>query len=718
MKKYFLFSSFLILVTLNSLFADEGMWIPLLVGKYNIEDMQKKGFRLTADDIYSINHASLKDAVPIFGRGCTGAVISDKGLLITNHHCGFPQIQYHSNITHDYLTNGFWAASAKEELPCPNLTVTFLIRMEDVTQLMNSMLPVEVKEQERYAYIKFFSDSIAHMAIKGTHYQAEVKSLFGGNEFYLYVTEVFKDIRLVGAPPSGIGKFGGDTDNWMWPRHTGDFSLFRIYADNDNNPANYSPDNVPYKPKKHLDISLKGIKEGDFTMVLGYPGKTNEFAPSYALRMIALTEDPAKVEIRAGKMEVLRSFMSTNPVVRIKYASKYAGISNYWKKWDGERKGLLASHAIENKVLQEKDFQQWVEGDTLRIVRYGDILGQYSSIYKKMSLYTLAEALNYEGIYTQEIISLASKLKSLAEIKPQISSSDLSSLINNTQKSLRAFYKDYDVQTDKAVFIRTLSLYNGSISYNFVPEELKKRNLKSVDGCKKYAALLYNQSLVSDSFRIFRLLDHFKVKDCRKIKKDPAYCLYKSVYELFNARLYPEMDSLNILLENINRRYIQAQREMNPGKLFYPDANFTLRVAYGNVRGYQMRDAVNYRWYTTLSGMLQKEDSTIADYRVLPEIKKIYQSKDFGIYGENGDIRTCFISTNHTTGGNSGSPVLNADGQLIGLNFDRNWEGTMSDLSYDIDRCRNISLDIKYALFIIDKYAGAGYLLNEMTLVH
>ena len=701
--------------------AHEGMWIPMLLKKYTIADMQKKGFKLTAEDIYSINKASMKDAVMIFGGGCTGELISDRGLIITNHHCGYSSIQSHSSLKHDYLTDGFWAMSDKEELPNEGLTVTFLVRMEDVTKQVLRGVADEMAEDERNRLIKDHIKTLKEEAGKDNNYQIKIKPFFYGNQYFLFIENIFKDIRLVGAPPSAIGKFGGDTDNWMWPRHTGDFSLFRIYADNNNKPASYSEDNVPYKPIKHFPVSLKGVKKDDFTLVFGYPGRTEEYLTSYAVDMIQNKINPERIKIRQSIIDIMSEDMEKDPAIRIKYASKYAHVSNYWKKWIGENRGLKQLNAVSKKQATEKQLTEWINGNKDRIAKYASLLPMYKKIYTEYAPYKLAEEYFYEAIWRTESIKFTSKLAGLLKKGDKFTNKD----IENIKKYAKKFFKDYNKATDVKIFKNLVYLYHKNAGKDFQPEIfafLKPLNHFNIDD--KTAFDLFADAYFSKTF----YLDEEKFNDFiekynygseteEKIKNTLGYNFFYDFVNVYYTKILVNTEKYTNQIDKLNRLYMRALIEADTNKVFYPDANFTLRVAYGNVNTYEPKDGVEYEYYTTLKGVIEKDNPDIYDYKVPVPLKELYQKKDYGKYGENGKMHVCFIASNHTTGGNSGSPVINANGELIGVNFDRNWEGTMSDIMYDSEMCRNITLDIRYALFIIDKFAGDTRLVDEMTII-
>jgi hypothetical protein len=700
--------------------ADEGMWIPLLIEKYNISLMQEKGFRLTAEDIYSVNKACMKDAIVKFGGGCTGELISSDGLLITNHHCGYSQIQRHSTLQHDYLTNGFWAMSRDEELPNPGLTVTFLKRMEDVTEKVLSGVIDGMSDTERERHIASNISGITSKATGETGYSAFVRPFYMGQQYFLFINETFRDVRLVGAPPSSIGKFGGETDNWVWPRHTGDFSLFRIYAGTDNKPADYSKDNVPYKPVYHFTISLKGIREGDFTMVFGYPGTTSEYVPSYHIEMVKNVINPKMIEIRSRKIEIMESAINKDPMTRIQYSAKKAGLANSWKKWIGESQGLDRMSTIKSKQDFENRMTAWINEDSTRISRFGDILPSYRAVYEKFGKYYLVNSYTNEVFFSYgiEAVSFARNMKLLADLFKSQHSEEQETVVKiNLLESGLGFFKNYNPDLDKKLFVALMTLYGENIEPEWQVPAYAKISKSCRGNFASYANKIYSRSFITDEARFNEFVKSFTTADIRRLEKDPFYMLAISAGDFLASRVTSELNQLAEEIQNLNRKYLSAQMSFERGRIFYPDANSTLRVAYGTVKGYLSQDAVYYNYYTTLKGIMEKDKPAVYDYNVPERLKELYKSKDYGPYTQNGEVPVCFIANNHTTGGNSGSPVINADGQLIGVNFDRAWEGVASDIAFNPDKSRNISLDIRYALFIIDKFAGAGYLLNEMTIV-
>ncbi|PLW92625.1 MAG: serine protease [Marinilabiliales bacterium] len=708
---------FLFTQNLTQALADEGMWLPILLETLNEDEMQSMGFKLTAEDIYSINHGSMKDGVVLFGRGCTAEIVSDQGLILTNHHCGYGSIARHSSVDNDLLTDGFWAMSQEEELKNDGLTATILVRMEDVTAQVMEFIEDGMTESERQAAIEKASNKIVAEATANTHYDAKVKAFYYGNEFYLFVYEVFEDVRLVGAPPSSIGKFGGDTDNWMWPRHTGDFSVFRIYADKDNKPAAYSKDNVPYKPKYFFPISLKGVQENDFTFVFGYPGTTQHYTLADGVQQITEEENPVAISLRRTRMDIMEKYMALDNATRIQYASKIAGVANYWKKMMGESKGIRQWNGIRKKTAEEEEFEKRVQANPELKAKYGTLMAEFDKVYEEIRPYNAAFNYFFEGVWSIEALKYAWSFNNyISAAITDPNSNELPRLKEDLEKKMEGHFNGVHNDIDREVCGAMLAELEG-MGKDFLPEyyfTLKDEYKADWNNC---ANTIYENSYFTsaeNNTKFFAL----KNKKIKMAAEDPMYKLATGFIGIYLTKIQPGRAKYEAKLDSLYRIYVQALSEVFPEKRMWPDANSTLRVAYGKVQGYDATDAVKYDWYTTLAGVIEKEDPAIADYYVDEKLENLYYSKDYGMYADSdGTMHVGFIATNHTTGGNSGSPVLNANGELVGINFDRVWEGTMSDLMFDPNKCRNISVDIRYVLFIIDKYAGASHLVEEMKLI-
>ena len=696
--------------------ADEGMWLPSLISQ-RITDMQEKGFRLNAEDIYSINEASLKDAVVLFGRGCTGELVSPEGLLLTNHHCGYSQIQQHSSVEHDYLKDGFWAMSREEELPNKGLSVSFLERMEDVTELILKGYEPGMSESERVAIVKENSKALIEQVKKeGKGFRATVEALYYGNQYFLFVYRQYDDVRLVGAPPSSIGKFGGDTDNWMWPRHTGDFSMFRIYADKDNNPAPYSEDNVPYRPKKYFRISTAGVQEGDFTFIYGFPGRTQEYIHSEGVRYIEETGDPHKIHLRTLRLDIMSKYQSQSQKVRIQYSSKHANVANAWKKWQGEVKGIRKMNTVKVKQEFEQAFDRWAKGG-----EFDGVIGRLEGIYKELEPYQFATDYYSETVRAIEIANFASSL--YATYKADKETGEVTFDAKKAGDLVEAFYKDWYLPIDKECFAALMTEFDRNVPADFKCEYFTEQ-MKKYGTAEKWADAFFSKTMFTDKAKVEKFLKTQKstAKSRKALLKDPATEFAAEFSGWYTSEIKPVTDRLNQDLQLAYRDYMRGQmvycRTQRVPKAFYPDANLTLRVAYGHIKGYQPADATYYLPSSTIKGIMEKDNPDIFDYNIPQRLRDIYAAKDYGCWADaSGEVPVCFIATNHTTGGNSGSPVINADGDLIGLNFDRVWEGTMSDIVFDPEICRNISLDVRYVLFIIDKVADADHLIDEMMLV-
>ncbi len=712
MKK-FLLLFFVVLFFTSSLPAREGMWVPLLLRKYNLAEMQQMGFQLSAADIYAVNNASMKDAVALFGRGCTAGLISDRGLLITNHHCGYRYIQEHSTVDKDYLTDGFWAMEPSEELPNPGLTVRFLESMEDVTaQVLAGTRDLPGEEREKQ--IRENRTRIEKEASRDETVLARVKPLFYGNQYFLYVYKVFRDVRLVGAPPSSIGKFGGDTDNWMWPRHTGDFSLFRIYADENNEPADYSSENVPYRPEKFFPVSTEGIHPGDFTLVLGYPGSTRQYIPSQELDLILNQRNPDRIRIRDKKLEVLREAMASDPEIRLQYAAKYAGISNSWKRWQGEILGLERHDALAKKRAFEDGFMEQAKKTGTWQKEYRPVFESFEKTYAVYDDFIRASDYYSEILMGGvELFRVAARMNALINCIENDSDKQAEIFRKSIAGFLPGFFKNYDSSVDEQLFQKLLPLLRRDLNEAFLPGSFIELMDRHGD---QSGRKIYRKSILPKRDQMEELLEKGSDRQLRRLRKDPFISLYDALSYHHEALIRPVVDSLEQELDKNMKTYMAGIMEMEKGTPLYPDANHTFRVAYGKVKGYEPRDGVRYQYSTTLQGIMEKAHPDIYDYQVPDRLRQLYSEKNYGRYGEGDHMPVCFIASNHTTGGNSGSPVLNGRGELIGVNFDRCWEGTMSDLMYAPEVSRNIVLDIRYALFIIDKFAGAGYLLREMDI--
>ena len=703
---------FLLLFVIQTQAQQGGMWIPSLLKGMNETEMKNLGMKMSVKEIYDVNNSSIKDAVPHFNGGCTSEVISPKGLILTNHHCGYSQIQSHSTVEHDYLNDGFWAYKMEDELPNENLTVTFIVKIEDVTTAVLNGTATLTNEAEKQKKIQENISALSNSLPKENWQENKIRTFYEGNQYMLFVTETFTDVRLVGAPPTSIGKFGSDTDNWVWPRHTGDFSLFRIYADKNNHPAKYSKDNVPYTPKHFLPISLDGVAEDDFTLVFGYPGKTNEYLPAVAIEQIVNELNPAKIEIRDKALKVTDGFMRKDKAIKIQYASKYAGIANYWKKWIGETQGLKKSNAVAVKKEAEKAFQQKIV-KAGKQKEYGTLLTDFDKNYAAIAPYALAKEYYAETVQRNtELLSTGLKLVQLEQVYNTRGEQAFNDRKTNLINSLADFYKNFNASVDEKVFEQLIDLYSKQPSKQFLPQ-----NLMNVDA-KNLATGVYSKSKIKDYDSLKKLLSGDAKTVITNLNTDPAFTLVKQLSDKYNKEIAPKYDEINLTITALQRTYMKAQLELNTDSRIFPDANSTLRVTYGKVKGYEPKDATYYEPVTYLEGVMEKYVPGDYEFDVPAKLIDLYNKKDYGPYSENGKMPVNFIGTNHTTGGNSGSPAIDAHGNLIGLNFDRVWEGTMSDIYYDPSICRNIMVDIRYVLFIMDKYAGAKNLISELKLVH
>ncbi len=707
-----------VFISIKSL-ADEGMWLPQLLQALNEKEMKSLGMKMSAKDIYSINSGSLKDAIVSFNGGCTGEIISSKGLLLTNHHCGFGAIQNHSTLDHNYIRDGFWARNYGEELTNPGMFVTFIIRIEDVSKQVLKGVNASMGESQRQSVIDRNINEVKKNTAKENYQESFVRGFFEGNQYYLFVTETYRDIRLVGAPPSSIGNFGKDTDNWIWPRHTGDFSMFRIYAGKDNKPANYSPDNVPYTPKRSLSISMDGTTEGDFTMVFGFPGRTNEYLHSSAVEQIMKVNDPAKIGIREKALNIIDGFMRKDEQIKIQYASKYAGIQNAYKKWQGEVLGLTRMDAVGKKKLYETEFQKRVNANLKWKADYGALLKELASAYDELKPYGFARDYFNEIVSKVELFSVISQMNALINAYDKGGAKGYEQKLPQVTGTLNGLFDEYNTAVDKKLFETLMDMYMKDQEDRCISMKLKELlRHEGGNSMSNLAIIIYGAATFSSKNYVMDLLKKPAAEVIKTITQSDPFLLYNDMLETYQLQVQDRLNEIQARINKLQRTYMQAQMEVMKERRFYPDANSTLRVTYGKVKGYNARDAVRYDHYTYLDGVMEKYKPGDYEFDVPEKLRALYNNKDYGPYGNGGKMPVCFIAANHTTGGNSGSPALDAWGNLVGLNFDRVWEGTMSDINYDPAICRNIMVDIRYVLFIIDKFAGAGHLVQEMKLVH
>ena len=711
-----LFLTFFLALSISR--AGEGMWLPLLLKALNEAEMKSMGMKMSADDIYSVNHGSLKDAVVHFGGFCTGELVSDQGLLLTNHHCGYDAIQAHSTLENNYIKDGFWATDLSKELPNPGLFATFIVRIDDVTSQALAGIQDQMEPAERKSIIERNLNTIKSGALKESWQEAFIKPFFEGNQYFLFVTETYKDVRYVGSPPESIGKFGGDTDNWVWPRHNADFSVFRIYAGPDNKPAEYSPDNKPYKPKHYFPISLNGVKEGDFTLVFGFPGRTNEYLPSYAIEQTTEIIDPARIGVRDISLGIMDRHMRMDEDARLAYFAKYSGLANAWKKWIGEIQGLKSKNVVQVKENQEAAFTAQLGKNQQLNKTYGQVLPQMKTLYAELDTIIANRVLLGEvlGGSNVEIFLLTAYADRLVKSYKEGGEDGYRKMEDRILPLLEPFFRTYRVAIDQELFVALTHHLHDHLATQYRPDILTSgRNGSSFD---TWGTEVFQQTVVTQQELFTTAIAKGGEYFTNAMASDQAYQVFMELKKVMDEQLSPKFNSINDKLQPLQKDYVAAQMATYPDRRFWPDANSTLRVAYGQVEPYAPRDGMTYKTQTYLDGVMEKYKPGDYEFDVDPRLIALYEKKDYGPYGENGKMPVCFIASNHTTGGNSGSPAIDAQGNLIGINFDRVWEGTMSDLYYDESICRNIMVDIRYVLFIIDKLAGASNLVKEMTLIH
>ena len=695
--------------------ADEGMWLPALIQKLNYLEMQKTGLKLSAEDLYSINKGSIKDAVVSIG-GCTAEMISPDGLMLTNHHCAFGDIQRHSSVEHDYLQDGFWAKTKEEELPNPGKIARFLIRAEDVTEKVLANVTPQMSFADRQKMVSEASSAIEKEAAANTHYQAQVTPLFESNKFFLFVYETFRDVRLVGVPPQALGKFGGDTDNWMWPRHTADFAIYRVYSGPDGKPASYSKENIPLKPRYHFPISIKGVQDGDYSMVMGYPGRTNRYRTSAEVQATMDITNKIRIDVREKKLDIIKQYMETSQKARIQYANKYAGSSNYYKYSIGQNQGLKNLEVIARKKAEEEAFAKWVASTPERTAKYGKALEMISKTYEDVDDEIAQQYLMEALLQGPEVFMFAYRARALYNLleKPDENGEKIKSLTENMASSMDAFFKDYDQATDQKLAAVLMKLYNYRVEARYQPRFYKAIHSKYKGDFVKYAAKMYENTLFSTPQKFAAFL---KNPSKKVLDKDMAFVASGDIFDMLRE-IGGEIEKNGPSLEEGRYLLLAGLMEMQSGKTFYPDANSTMRLTFGKVGSYEPADGVLYKETTTVDGYIEKEIPGDDEFDVPERMKELIMARDFGRYAnKNGELETCFISNNDITGGNSGSPVLNANGELIGIAFDGNWEAMSGDIAFEPELQRTISVDIRFVLWVVDKFAGATHLIDEMTLV-
>ena len=688
-----------------SFLAHEGMWIPSLL-KAIEGDMQSQGLKLTAEDIYSINQSSLKDAIVHFGGGCTAEIVSNQGLIFTNHHCGMSQIQSHSTEQNNYLLKGFWAMDKTQELKNSGLTATIIVRIEDVTKAVNKGVTETMTPADAYLVRLENIKQLTAEAIKGTKHNATIKPFYFGNDYYMIVTKTFKDVRLVGAPPAGIGKFGGDTDNWVWPRHTGDFSVFRIYSDKDNNPADVNDNNVPYRPEQWLKVSMEGVKENDFTMVFGFPGVTTQYMTAKQVDDYINVINPTRIEMREASLSVIDAAMKSNEPTYIKYAAKQSSIANAYKKWIGQNIGLKEKGALDKKKAFEVEYLKSVPKDGI----YKNLLPELDELQIGFVKYELARSMFVEFFY------YGPELFRFAESFNELNGEKYAEKVEKKLKNSENYFKNYDAKVDEQIFLKLTPMYLKNLKEELQPKEFIQMR-KKYPSDEAFAKYVYSTSVFTDLTKLKKFLSLNQKSAIKVLNKDPGYILAASILATYKTETEPYYSDFSLRNELLMKKYMAAMINYFPERTFFADANSTLRLTYGKIEGTSPRDGMAYTWYTTMDGIIQKNNTGADDFEIPTRMKELWEKKEYGNYATNGELRVCLLGSNHTTGGNSGSPALNAEGHLIGINFDRSWESTMSDVMFDPEICRNIMVDIKYVLWVIDVYGGAGHLIKEMELV-
>ena len=691
--------------------AEEGMLIPSLIEAFQ-SDMKAKGMKLTPDQIYSINHSSLKDAVIHFGGGCTAEIISNQGLILTNHHCGYSQIQQHSSVEKDYLKNGFWAKNLSEELANPGLTASRIVSIEDVTKIV--LFGTDgLGRIEKYQKIAENIDKLTKDKTTNNEFKIEIQEFDYGNSFYCMTSEVFQDVRLVGTPPNSIGKFGGDTDNWVWPRHTGDFSVFRIYVGPNNKPAAYSKDNIPYKPLYSLTIDAGKKKSGDFTMVYGFPGLTEQHLVSGQLKYIVEKIRPAQISMREKSLSVIDSRMRSNDEIRIKYAAKQASLANSYKKWIGQIQGLKELKAIESKINYENNYTQKATENANWNKNFGVIVNQMNQLYEQNKEFEFANSVYAEYLqFGPEFFKQARALYDLMNNYSTLNSAgELKNKVEKNKKALTKFYKDYSIEVDQSIFKLLHNEFILLMNNKNLPQEIYKYDTE------KWSRNIYSKSILTNKEKMLEFYSNLDEKSFKKLQKDPGFKLYTILIDEYKNKIIPKVQEFQITMEEYLKVYVEGKLSMFPQDKHWPDANSTLRISYGKIEGASPKDGMIYGDHTTIDGIMEKNKTGNPDFELLPRMFDLYNKKEFGSYSQDGELWVCFSASNHTTGGNSGSPVINENGQLIGINFDRTWESTMSDYMFDPSRCRNVVCDIRYVLWVIDVYSGASNLIQEINII-